>query len=245
MNKTEDEQVPLPSSASSSKNVAAPVDDFMNTDDFRRLFIGFVMVDTLAAMRWLDRKWHKVVEKKLTELEDEPYGEIIVHGGNDISDEVAWATAKKERMRQVTKVVFLLNITKVGDRACMYASNLVTVEIPECITIIGSHSFYGCSSLKAIKFPKSLTAIGVRSFDSCFSLEQVNLPHTNVQNLGNYAFFRCTSLREMKVPDSLQELGYSVFWECSKLVPSTIDVDDKINDDDVTSEVVSYLRSIQ
>ncbi|GMI08715.1 hypothetical protein TrVE_jg9299 [Triparma verrucosa] len=36
-------------------------DDFMHTDDFRRLFVGFAMVDTLVAMRWLDRKWHKVV----------------------------------------------------------------------------------------------------------------------------------------------------------------------------------------
>ncbi|GMI06176.1 hypothetical protein TrVE_jg10084 [Triparma verrucosa] len=43
-------------------------DDFMHTDDFRRLFVGFAMVDTLVAMRWLDRKWHKVVEKKLTEF---------------------------------------------------------------------------------------------------------------------------------------------------------------------------------
>ena len=48
-------------------------DDFMHTDDFRRLFVGFVMVDTLVAMRWLDRKWHKVVEKKLIEVEDEPF----------------------------------------------------------------------------------------------------------------------------------------------------------------------------
>ncbi|GMH97065.1 hypothetical protein TrVE_jg9044 [Triparma verrucosa] len=61
-------------------------DDFMHTDDFRRLFVGFVMVDTLVTMRWLDKKWHKVVKKVLTELEeDEPYGEIIVHGGNDTS----------------------------------------------------------------------------------------------------------------------------------------------------------------
>ena len=60
-------------------------DDFMHTDDFRRLFVGFVMVDTLVAMRWLDRKWHKVVEKKLIEFEDEPFGKIIVHGGNDFS----------------------------------------------------------------------------------------------------------------------------------------------------------------
>ncbi|GMH75430.1 hypothetical protein TrST_g13065 [Triparma strigata] len=54
-------------------------DDFMHTDDFRRLFVDFVMVDTLVAMRWLNKKWHKVVEKMLTEFEDEPFGEVIVH----------------------------------------------------------------------------------------------------------------------------------------------------------------------
>lgn len=71
-------------------------DDFMHTDDFRRLFVDFVMVDTLVAMRWLDKKWHKVVEKKLTELEgDEPFGEIIVYGGNDIS----WEEADSDRGR--------------------------------------------------------------------------------------------------------------------------------------------------
>ena len=63
-----------------SKESAAVVggDDFMHTDDFRRLFVGFVMVDTLVAMRWLDTKWHKVVEKKLIEVGDEPYGGMIV-----------------------------------------------------------------------------------------------------------------------------------------------------------------------
>ena len=132
-------------------------DDFMHTDDFRRLFVGFVMVDTLVAMRWLDRKWHKVVEKMLTELEDEAFGEVIVHGGNDVSQEEAFSGARVKRMKQVTKVVFLLNTTKVGDNACFCASILVAVDIPEGITIIGDGSFEGCSSLKDIKFPKSLT----------------------------------------------------------------------------------------
>ena len=60
-----------------SATVEAPavgVDDFMHTDDFRRLLVEFVMADTLVARRWLDRKWHKVVDKKLIELEDEPFG---------------------------------------------------------------------------------------------------------------------------------------------------------------------------
>ena len=31
-------------------------DDFMHTDDIGRLFVGFVVADTLVVMRWLDRK---------------------------------------------------------------------------------------------------------------------------------------------------------------------------------------------
>ncbi|GMH98523.1 hypothetical protein TrST_g13856 [Triparma strigata] len=203
------------------------------------------MIDTLVAMRWLDKKWHKVVEKKLTEVGKEPFGEVIVHGGNDISRYEAVSNARKERMKQVTKVVFLLNVTKVGVGACYYASILVIVDIPEGITIIGKCSFDTCSSLKEIKFPKSLTLIGDYSFDSCSSLEEVDLLHTNVQKLGIEAFYNCTSLREMKVPDSLQTFGTKVFYQCSKLVPSTIDVDSKIDYNDTTSEVVAYLRSKQ
>ena len=140
-----------------SSAVDTPVtggDDFMHTDDFRRLFVGFAMVDTLVAMRWLDRKWHAVAEKKLIEFEDEPFGEIIVHGGNDISKDEANSYEREERMEEVTKAVFLLNITKVGDLACCDASILVVVDIPEGITSIGKCSFDGCSSLKDVKFPE-------------------------------------------------------------------------------------------
>ncbi|GMH93628.1 hypothetical protein TrVE_jg2038 [Triparma verrucosa] len=226
-------------------------DDLMHTDDFRRLFVGFVMIDTLLAMRWLDRKWHKVVEKKLIELENEPFGEIIVHGGNDISfEEAFYSDERKERIKQVTKVVFLLNITKVGDFACMFASILVVVDIPEGITIIGDCSFLGCSSLKDISFPKSLISIGNGCFSFCSSLEEVDLLHTQLQEIGEQAFCGCTSLREMKVPDSLQELGYRVFQNCSELVPSDIDVDydsksDDEGDGDTTFEVVTYLRLVE
>ncbi|GMH90429.1 hypothetical protein TrVE_jg4141 [Triparma verrucosa] len=217
-------------------------DDFMHTDDFRRLFVEFVINDTLVAMRWLDKKWHKVVEKKLIELENEPFGEIIVHGGNDLSDDEANSDVREEEIEQVTKIVFLLNITKVGYGACALASNLVVVEIPEGVTIIGDSSFLGCNSLKVVTFPKPLTSIGGGCFRECYSLEEVDLLHTNVQKLGDYTFTDCTSLREMKVPDSLQTLGAVVFFNCSKLVPSGIDIRGY---EDTTTEVVAYLRSIQ
>ncbi|GMH71103.1 hypothetical protein TrST_g11321 [Triparma strigata] len=148
-------------------------------------------------------------------------------------------------MKQVTNIVFLLNITKVGYCACLRASILVAVDIPEGITIIGKDSFGCCISLKSITFPKSLTYIGEYSFGYCSSLEEVDLLHTHVRELGTWAFAGCTSLREMKIPDSLQKFGGSVFTNCSKLFPSTIDIDDEIDEDDVTSEAIAYLRSRQ
>jgi len=217
-------------------------DDFMHTDDFRRLFVGFVMVDTLVAMRWLDKKWHNVVEKKLTELGDDVY----VHGGKNINPFVAWSDRRKKRMKKVTKVVFplniekfryLLNITKVGDFGCTFATNLVVVDLPEGITSIGYASFDTCSSLKVIKFPKSLTYIGTASFSSCSSLRKVDLMHTNIQEFGNSAFSFCTNLREMKVPDSLQRFGYDVFKRCPNLDLSKINV---TYDKEVRSEYLFF-----
>ncbi|GMH86382.1 hypothetical protein TrVE_jg7875 [Triparma verrucosa] len=237
------------SDSAADESPAVGGDDFMHTDDFRRLFVGFVMLDTLVAMRWLDRKWHKVVEKKLTELEDEPVGEIIVHGGNDISfyeaDYEAWSDARKEGMKQVMKVVFLLNITKVGNCACYEASKLVIVDIPEGITIIGNASFYRCSSLTTVSIPTTLTSIGSYAFHFCTILENIDLLNTNLKEIGEWAFKSCSELKSMTIPNSLQKLGDDVFEGCSKLVPSTIDVDGEIYEDDVTSEVVAYLRSLQ
>ncbi|GMI08725.1 hypothetical protein TrVE_jg9306 [Triparma verrucosa] len=212
-------------------------DDFMHTDDFRRLFVDFAMADTLVAMRWLDRKWHKVVEKKLTELENEPYGGMIVHGGNDIGRNELFSYTRKEKMNRVTKAVFLLNVTKVGDRVFAHAA-ILCIDIPEGITTIGDASFAGCISLNDIKFPKSLTSIGQSSFYNCSSLGRVDLLHTNVKKLGQASFCDCISLSEMKVPASLQSYGANAFIGCVNLAPPTINLW-------VTGAIVDYLRSAQ
>ena len=54
----DDEEEAIEGSELDSAVVDTPAgggDDFMHTDDFRRLFVGFLMVDTLVAMRWLDK----------------------------------------------------------------------------------------------------------------------------------------------------------------------------------------------
>ncbi|GMI47255.1 hypothetical protein TrCOL_g10543 [Triparma columacea] len=66
----------------------------MQTDDFRRLFVeflGYGWVDTLVTMRQLDKKWLKVVNKRLKELRIsfDVYGECQGNCGIEISNREA------------------------------------------------------------------------------------------------------------------------------------------------------------
>ncbi|GMH80145.1 hypothetical protein TrST_g12158 [Triparma strigata] len=74
------------------------------------------------------------------------------------------------KRKHVTKVVFLPNITKVGNFACINAKILVTVDIPEGVESIGDYAFSGCSELKTATIPKSLRNFGKHIFWECTSL---------------------------------------------------------------------------
>ena len=143
----------------------------------------------------------------------------------------------------VTRVVFLLNVAKVGGYALYLAANLVVVETPEGIVSIGESAFEHCRSLTTVSFPNTLTSIGEYAFNHCASLDNVDLLHTNLQELGTWAFALCSELKSMMIPGLLQTLGRNVFRNCSKLVSSSIVVSEFF--DDKTSEVVAHLRSLQ
>ena len=95
----------------------------------------------------------------------------------------------------ITTMTCAPNITQVADGAYLRAKNLISIDLPEGITIIGIQSFSECYSLKEIKFPKSLTKIDYMSFAYCSSIEEVDLLQTKAQELGPSAFYNCTSLR--------------------------------------------------
>ena len=191
------------------------------------------------ALRSASKAWTVIVEEVINRGGAD--GEMLVHDGNDISKEVAGP--REGRRKLVTRDIFLLNITKVGDFACYYAVNLVVVDIPEGVESIGSGSFERCSSLTTVYFPTTFSFIDYAAFAHCSSLDNVDLLHTNLQELGQDAFYNCRELKSMTIPDSLQTLGDSVFVWCDKLVPSNIDVG--LCASDSTTEVVAHLRSLK
>ncbi|GMI11925.1 hypothetical protein TrVE_jg12540 [Triparma verrucosa] len=218
------------------------VPSFFFTDDWRLgLFVENVPLDTLMTMRLLCKDWRRAVDKFMDGMIES--GVMIVIGGNDIGWKEAFA--QRERRGFLTQVVFLLNITKVGDRACKYASILVVVEIPEGVEYIGWGAFRDCSSLTTVSFPTTLKSIGRVAFNRCSSLDNVDLLHTQLQEICDSAFYDCSELKSMTIPESLQSVGRYVFNNCSKLVPAYIDTNDRENNTVATLGVIAHLRSLQ
>ncbi|GMH68766.1 hypothetical protein TrST_g4414 [Triparma strigata] len=161
---------------------------------------------------------------------------ILTVNGKDISREVADSKAHIESRKHITKVVFLLNITKVGNRACDMCINLLIVKLPDGIEEIREGAFYSCERLVKIFFPSSLKLIGESAFEDCLSLEEADLQHTVLEELGRCAFYNCAKLKTMKIPGTLKKYGSSVFQNCRRLMPAL--ARSLVS----TSKVAEYLR---
>lgn len=174
---------------------------------------------------------------------------MVVHDGEDMRKEWHWDDPRWQRRELVTRLIFVLNIMKVGENECRYVANLVVVEIPEGVKSIGKYAFNSCRSLTTVSIPTTLTSIGEAAFADCDNLENVDFLHTKIQQLGNCALNNCKELKSMTIPSSSNWmespnhgfLGHYVFYKCAKLVPSNINVDYGGGKEDTTKAILNYL----
>ena len=83
------------------------VDDFRSTDDYRRYLAKYIDPVSLWSLRVVNKAWQIVVDPCIDGLVKG--GSLLVHGGNNISH--GKARALEEKRKNITDVVFLLNIT--------------------------------------------------------------------------------------------------------------------------------------
>lgn len=94
-------------------------------------------------------------------------------------------------------------------------NGLVSIKIPNSVTIIESNAFSECTALSSVEIPNSITTIGDNAFYRCLGLTSINLPNS-VTSIGQYAFKYC-GLTSIEIPNSVTSIGMYAFEGCSKL----------------------------
>jgi hypothetical protein len=93
-------------------------------------------------------------------------------------------------------------IVGIGDSAFYDCESLVSVTLPDSVTINGKEAFYSCDSLASVTLPTGVAVIGDRAFYGS-GLKSVTLP-ASVTSVGDYAFY---GLDQETHPDIVKRFG--------------------------------------
>ena len=100
-------------------------------------------------------------------------------------------------------------------------TNLVSVEIGDCVTSIDNSAFYGCSGLTSCTIPNSVISIGNYTFEANSLLASINIPNS-VTTIGINAFYACVNLTSCTIGSGVTSIGEAAFRDCSSMTSITI-----------------------
>jgi len=84
------------------------------------------------------------------------------------------------------------------------------------VTRIGDNAFIYCSELTLIGIPEGVIEIGENGFSGCIHLENIDLPNSLVK-IGNWAFYHCIAFTSFHIPRNLAQIGYDTFQDCKNI----------------------------
>ena len=101
------------------------------------------------------------------------------------------------------------NVKGIGDNAFDTRPNLVSVVVPESVTVIGGSAFYGCSGLTSVAILGDLSHIWGHAFRDCTNLSDVSIH--GVYEISNNVFNGCSSLKSITLPEGLMFIYDNAF----------------------------------
>lgn len=72
-------------------------------------------------------------------------------------------------------------------------SDIISVELPDTVTVIEEKAFYECEDLVSVKISENITEIGEAAFINCKNLKSIRLP-ASLEKIGSAAFYGCENL---------------------------------------------------
>lgn len=96
-------------------------------------------------------------------------------------------------------------VTKIGTYAFEAEWDIVSITLPDTITLIGEGAFMDCGSLESINIPEAVTGIDRGAFVGCGCLAEITIP-AGVQYIREEAFTACESMTSLTIENP--ELAY-------------------------------------
>lgn len=131
----------------------------------------------------------------------------------DNGNEFGFLFFDTEREADIKEIFLPEGLTKIGDYAFAYLSELEAVHIPESVTSLGGCVFLECARLENVVLPEGLTELNY-TFDHCASLSEITVPESAEVLFA--AFGDCTSLTHVVIPENVREIDYA-FGDCADL----------------------------
>jgi len=118
--------------------------------------------------------------------------------------------------RELVSVVLPETVSVILLGAFRECAKLRKITLPEKLTMIQNNAFQSCRSLESITLPQGITAIESYTFNGCHSLEKIVLP-PHVTMIGESAFEHCITLKTVQLPRELREIRNMAFYRCFEL----------------------------
>ncbi len=114
--------------------------------------------------------------------------------------------------KEVTHNGIVYTVTEIGVAAFSGCTELISITIPDSVTIIRTHAFQN-TRLTSVTIPDSVTTIDTAAFRKCITLTSVTIP-SSVTTIGDAAFIFCDSLQTvLMITGSPKTIGESAFMD--------------------------------
>ena len=147
-------------------------------------------------------------------------GNVIIDWGDNTQSTVNNPTTELTHSytdgKQSHNIVFLGNVTSLGERCFNGSGNLTSITIPLSVTSLGEACFYYCTNLTSISISNNITSLGEYCFYNCDGLTSITIP-SSVTNIGKGCFEGSTGLTSVTIPSNVTSLGKMCFNGCNSL----------------------------